>query len=248
MTSGIRSPGGSPPGGLLQSAIELAAAGWPVLPLYGKRPYTEHGVHDATTDYDVIARWWDRWPMANVGASVPASLVCLDVDPRNGGNVASLGPLPATLMVWSGRGDGGQHLYFFRPPMPLSATGLPGGIDLKLNGYCVMPPSIHPDSGEPYRWEERPPAALPSRLRELMRPISRPTYRGRIECTGRALVDFVARQQPGNRNNALFWAACRAVDDGVLDALADDLVEAAVSVGESEAAAWATIESARRGG
>ena len=140
--------------------------------------------------------------------------------------------------------SGGRHLYFRRPPGRLTSTRLPDGIDLKLNGYCVMPPSLHPATGQPYRWEERPPVALPPHLREMLRPIPRPVRR-RANGSGKALVEHVARQPVGNRNNALFWAACRAAEEGILDNLADDLVAAAVEIGESETAALNTIESAR---
>jgi hypothetical protein len=81
-----------------------------------------------------------------------------------------VGDLPDTLTAWSGRNDGGSHLYFLRPPGPLTSTRLPEGIDLKINGYMIMPPSIHPATGLPYRWEDHPVASLPSRLRELLAP------------------------------------------------------------------------------
>jgi hypothetical protein len=38
-------------------ALRYAAKGIPVLPCRGKLPATEHGVHDATTDPAVIAKW-----------------------------------------------------------------------------------------------------------------------------------------------------------------------------------------------
>jgi Bifunctional DNA primase/polymerase, N-terminal len=70
-------------------------------------------------DPDQIKAWWIRWPNATIGARVPESLLVIDVDPRNGGSLAELesltGPLPATLTAWSGRDDGGRHLYFRRP-------------------------------------------------------------------------------------------------------------------------------------
>jgi hypothetical protein len=227
------------------AALELAINAWRVIPLDGKHPCTAHGVLDATDDLAVIQSWWARWPVANIGAAVPLPLIVLDIDPRNGGDVAELGELPPTLTVWSGREDGGRHLYFLRPPGALTSTRLPPGIDLKINGYCVMPPSIHPATGCPYRWEERAPAVLPPRVRELLRPIARPPRVARVTGNGKGLTDFVARQEPGNRNEALFWAACRAAEDGALDALAQKLVAAAVETGYPESAAWATIESAR---
>jgi hypothetical protein len=60
------------------------------------------------------------------------------------------GPLPDTLMQKTGRGDGGEH-YVFRDGGK-SYTKPGSGIDIKDNGYIVVAPSIHPESGEPYAW------------------------------------------------------------------------------------------------
>src|SRR5215212_9797355 len=105
---------------MITAALEYAAAGWEVFPGWwavprAKSPITKHGHLEATTDPDQIKAWWGRWPIAMIGVRVPDSCIVLDVDPRNGGDLAELetltGPLP-TLTVWSGRNDGGRHLYF----------------------------------------------------------------------------------------------------------------------------------------
>lgn len=186
-----------------------------------------------------------------IGVRVPDSCIVLDVDPRNGGDLAELetltGPLPSTLTVWSGRNDGGRHLYFRRPPGPLTSTKLPTGIDLKANGYCIAPPSIHPATGEPYRWEHHPVATPPRGLRELLRPTPRPSSPNRhSNSNGDALLSTVAAAMEGNRNNVLYWAACRAVEGGLIDQIEDELVAAAMSAGANETKARRTVASARR--
>ena len=132
---------------LIDAALELAAA-WEVFPCrpsgpQAKSPLTLHGHHDATMDPDVIKAWWLRWRDAMISAAVPDSLLVVDIDPRNGGDleklVALVGDLPPTLTVWSGRNDGGRHLYYQRPTGTLTSTRLPEGIDLKANGYCILP-------------------------------------------------------------------------------------------------------------
>ncbi len=184
-------------------------------------------------------------------APVPNSLIAIDNDPRNGGSVEALetlvGPLPETLTAWSGRNDGGRHLYFLRPPGEFTSTRLPDGIDLKVHGYCILPPSLHPVSGLPYRWELHAPAPLPPRLRELLRPLPPPSRvfapRGG---NGGALVRFVAGLVPGARHMGLFWATCRAAEGGLLAQSERDLLAAAVSTGLPEHEARRTVTSAER--
>jgi hypothetical protein len=242
---------------MMRAALKLAAAGWPVFPCdwrpgeRSKAPLISNGFHGATTDPDVIRRWWRRWPYALIGVPVRPTWIVLDIDPRHGGNRAALEPLPPTLTVWSGRGDGGCHLYFQRPLGPLTSTRLVKlGVDLRIGGksYCIVPPSIHPDSGKPYRWEPHEVAALPLHLQELITPPlqrSKPAIFTGSSAAGDALVRHVARAVKGNRNRALFWAACRAVEDGILDDIQDQLLTAAVAGGQSRAAVESTIDSAR---
>lgn len=152
----------------LLAALAYAQRGWAVLPLTprGKAPLTPHGVHDASTDADVIRTWWGRWPLANVGISCgPSGLAVLDVDPRAGGDVtlgelvARHGPLPDAPQVVTG--GGGCHVYFRAAP-GLRSRRLGEGVEVKAaGGYVVAPPSVHP-SGAAYAWAAgRPPEGLP---------------------------------------------------------------------------------------
>ena len=246
------------PPGMLEAAWELAAVCWEVFPCkwagpQAKAPVTVNGHLNATTDPDKIKAWWTKWPNAMIGARVPDSCIVLDLDPRNGGSLGDLearvGPLPATLTAWSGRNDGGRHLYWRRPAGPLTSTKLPTGIDLKVNGYVILPPSIHPATGMPYRWDRHPIAHLPIRLRELLRPAPRAVRRPcGNQGNGAGLIRTVAEAQEGSRNDTLYWAACRAVEDGLIDQIEDELVAAAVSAGETETKARRTAASARKSG
>jgi hypothetical protein len=239
---------------MIDAACELASAGWRVFPCWptgprAKSPLTEHGHLDATMDPELVRQWWTRWPYAMIGAAVPDSCLVLDIDPRHGGSVDDLealtGPLPATLTVWSGRNDGGRHLYWRQAAGELVGTRLPRGIDLKVRGYMIMPPSVHPVTGQPYRWERHPVAALPTSLREMLRPAPRPIYRGNGTASGAGLVRKVTSAEVGNRNRTLHWACCRALEDGILDQIEDALVAAAVAGGQTEGAVRRTIASAR---
>jgi hypothetical protein len=190
---------------LRAAALAYAAAGYEVFPLRGKLPHANcpgceprsarsrphraadcahelcHGLYAATSDPDRVARWWARWPKANIGARVPRSLFVLDVDPRAGGldSLARLeadhAPLPPTRVSLSGRGDGGAHRWFVHPGGTLTVVGLKQrgyhGLDLKTHhGYVLLPPSRHPATGKPYQWAEPvlEPAEPPAWLRRLL--------------------------------------------------------------------------------
>jgi len=239
----------------MRAALELAEAGWAVLPLKGKTPttgLTPHGHLDATTNPRTIRRWWaDRdW---NIGSPVPDSLLVFDVDPRNGGRLADLErlagvSLPPTLEVESGRRDGGRHLYFKRPfPQPYRGN-IPHGIDLKTGsgGYMVMPPSAHPDTGQPYRWIYRDIARLPRQVSALMMPRTRTTRRNPTAADAVALATWVRSLQAGERHDGLHWAARRAHEAGVSDRGLDRLIDAAEDIGMNPREARRVVESARK--
>jgi hypothetical protein len=121
------------------------------------------------------------------------------------------------------------------------------GIDLQVNGYVIAPPSIHPATGQPYGWEHHPVVLLPHALRELLRPRVRPFIPSRGNGgNGAGLVRTVAQAQEGSRNDTLYWAACRAVEDGLINQIEDELIAAAMSAGETETKARRTVASARR--
>lgn len=181
-------------------AIERAVNHWKVFPLNGKLPAIPnphprgswerqrckgqcgmhgHGVLDATDDVATVARWWgDRYRGCNIGGRVPESMFVLDSDPRHGGDRTlavleqQFGPLPETLTTVSGRGDGGCHLFYRRPPGKLTIKRIKtfgDGVDLKTtSGYVVLPPSVHPDTGNPYVTVERKVSAPPPWLIDLL--------------------------------------------------------------------------------
>lgn len=194
---------------LVESMLALADAGWEVMPLSDskapripKHPMCRaadckggcgrqgHGHKDATTDEATIRDWARRFPSTLIGCRVPEDMVVLDIDPRAEGDLQvqalerEYGPLPVTLTVRSGRGDGGSHLYFWLPPGRVSlrqvkvelirlgvlAERVKPGIDLKVGGRssCVMPPSRHPLTKVPYCWEDHPVAELPAVWVELL--------------------------------------------------------------------------------
>ncbi|MEO3744937.1 bifunctional DNA primase/polymerase [Plantactinospora sp. B5E13] len=178
---------------LLAAALRYADQGWPVFMLArSKRPVancpacrdaddshdpaacdclTCHGFYAATTDPDRIAAIVAAVPGGQLAlrAGSPSGLVVVDIDPRHGGDesmtaLIRAGLLPPTAHVVTG--SGGRHLYYRHPGRPVLSRPMPGrpGIDIKADGgYVVLPPSVHPSTGRPYRWvpgrrvEEMPP-------------------------------------------------------------------------------------------
>lgn len=248
----------------LDDALSYAAQGWRVLPLRGKIPLTPHGVKDASCDPAQLHRWWANGAQHNLGAQVPGHLVVLDFDPRNGGTVEALeqlleAPLPDTLTAHSGRGDGGQHRYYLHPGGSLTAKNLPAGIDVKTaTGYCVIPPSLHPDTGKPYIWASRAaPHPLPAQLAEILHPprpqlpaqmrvSSRASRPGNLEMKARHLAAHVAAAAEGQRNARLFWAACQAHRDGHPAETFTLLEQAAARAGLDAEEITRTLTSAHR--
>jgi hypothetical protein len=243
---------------MLDAALALSQGedGWAIIPCResgdrAKAPYTEHGSKEATRGEHIIREWWERWPNALIGGKVPKSAIVFDIDPKNEGSldelVAVTGPLPPTLSVWSGRNDGGIHMYFQRPPDMEYLVGkrLPPGIDLLVNGYAIMPPSLHPVTGEPYIWMPGEMAVLPKPVVKLLTPeprMPRPvSMRGNVE----GLANKVAYADPGNRNELLFWAARTAHEEGASEEAFEKLASAGLHAGLTETEVRRTIASGR---
>jgi hypothetical protein len=220
-----------------------------------KAPLIRNGFKAASADTGQIRSWWQQWPNALIGVAIPDHYIVLDIDPRNGASIEALeavtGPLPETLTSWSGRGDGGRHLWFHKPAQEISSRQLPKGVDLKAGGkgYVIVPPSLHPATGKPYVWTGTSVAELPvsaiDALAPRKPPVTLPAPVSEHPGNLNGLVRSVAEAVEGERNAKLYWAACRAFDHGN-DDIIQDLFEAALSVGLTESEASSTIDSARR--
>ncbi|MFZ1752893.1 MAG: bifunctional DNA primase/polymerase, partial [Caldilineaceae bacterium] len=165
---------------LLAAALDYAERGWRVVAMHrplpsglcgcgnlecehiGKHPrwhkkLLTNGVKSASSDPEMLRRWWSLWPDANVGIAMGASgLMALDEDPRNGGDLSHL-PVSAEELrtLTSLSGGGGRHLvYTLDPHISLDHKKAPPGIDLLWANLILMaPPSLHL-SGKRYRWAE----------------------------------------------------------------------------------------------
>ncbi|MEV6117562.1 bifunctional DNA primase/polymerase [Streptomyces sp. NPDC052109] len=227
-----------------------------------------HGVYDASTDPLRIRELFAAAPWATgygIACGLPPyHLIGVDLDTKSGTNSSTalrelalrhLFTIPETVVVRTP--SGGRHLWLTGPPdvvVPNSAGRLAPGIDIRGAGGYLVGPGSRTDHGV---YTTAPgtahltPAPCPSSLLRLLVPPPRPPHPDPAAPTppgdhGRGLVQFVLSAHEGQRNTRLFWAACRAYENGIGPALADPLTEAALHTGLSEREARATIASAAR--
>ncbi|MFF3455703.1 bifunctional DNA primase/polymerase [Streptomyces sp. NPDC002730] len=233
-----------------------------------------HGVHDATTDPAGVRALFAAAPWAT-GYGIacgrpPHHLIGIDLDTKSATSstdsvsalqhlaLRHLFTIPETVTVLTP--SGGRHLWLTGPPdvvVPNSASRLAPGIDVRgAGGYLVGPGSVSAHGA--YRLApgtaELAPAPCPRALLRLVAPPAHPHHPTRTAPSrppqghgqGQGLVQFVLAAHEGQRNTRLFWAACRAYENGFGEELADALTDAAVHAGLTEREARATIASADR--
>ncbi|MGA5603874.1 bifunctional DNA primase/polymerase [Streptomyces griseoincarnatus] len=224
-----------------------------------------HGVYDATTDPTRIRALFAAAPRATgygIACGLPPHhLVGVDLDTKNGadpgGALRALASrhgftVPPTVVVLTP--SGGRHLWLSGPPdvvVPNSAGRLAPGIDIRGAGGYLVGPGSRTEHGT-YRSAPGTaglaPAPCPPALLRLLLPPPRahhPTPPSAGD-HGQGLVQFVLAAHEGQRNTRLFWAACRAHENGIGPELVEPLVDAARATGLSEREARATIASAAR--
>lgn len=248
---------------MLDAAMTYAEKGYRVFPVREwdpfcdgkdclcKAPLVAHGFQEATRDPVKIRRWWSIWPQANIGiATGLGSADVLDVDVHSGDGYESL-----RILITAGLGQGwcravstpsgGRHLYF-------AGTDQRNGSIRRCNldfrstgGYVLAPPSrVHrgtyevlgerPGTGLPLNWQAVRDMLVPRRPVAPMIP-GNPTQ----------LVNYVLHLEPGMRNNGLYWAMKRSVDEKMSDLT--QLVNAGIACGLAERDILATAQSALRG-
>lgn len=251
---------------VLAGALSVARRGWYVFPCAGKNPRIKDWPNKASVDEKTVKTWWERWPDSNVGVACgPSGLWVIDVDDDDGRAWVAQADLPATLSVRTG--SGGEHYYFQRGDHLLGNTAkrVPG-IDTRGDGgFVVVPPSIHPETGQAYEWGPRSRIAdVPGRLveifgqpREVQRvaapyvPTQVPDSYGQAALEGECAK--VSGAAEGQRNETLNVAAFNlgtVVGAGLLpeSVARSDLHAAAMAAGLDETETLKTIDSGMRAG
>ncbi|MDX3458062.1 bifunctional DNA primase/polymerase [Streptomyces sp. ME02-8801-2C] len=232
----------------------------------GECGVTGHGVYDASTDPSRIRELFAAAPWATgygIACGLPPHhLIGIDLDTKSGTDSSAalrelalrhLFTIPETVVVLTP--SGGRHLWLTGPPdavVPNSASRLAPGIDIRgAGGYLVGPGSRteHGVYGTAPGTAHLTPAPCPPSLLRLLLPPPR-THRAAPsspdEHHGQGLVHFVLAAHEGQRNTRLFWAACRAYENGLGPGLLGALITAAVQTGLTDREARATVASAAR--
>ncbi|MFE1287671.1 bifunctional DNA primase/polymerase [Streptomyces sp. NPDC058751] len=243
-------------------------------PCHGECGRFGHGVYDASTDPRRIRELFAAAPWATgygIACGLPPHhLIGVDLDTKSDTDSSAalrelalrhLFTIPDTVVVLTP--SGGRHLWLSGPPdvvVPNSASRLAPGIDIRgAGGYLVGPGSRteHGAYGTAPGTSRLAPAPCPPELLRLLLPpprahrptastTSTPSTPSATERQGQGLVRFVLAAHEGQRNTRLFWAACRAYENGIGPQLTARLVQAAVRTGLTEQEARSTIASAAR--
>lgn len=252
---------------LLKTALKLAEKGQPVFPTrgpkggeHGKAPIgslVPHGLTDATTDPELIERWWGQHPGAGIGTPTGIKWDVLDVDVKEDVDGRIHIPTLQQLGLLDGcrhvvrTPSGGWHLYFKSAGVMKNKNHRELGLDVRgAGGYVVAPPSkmfngayekvgkTEGGTKDPLLWSMIVACLMPMDVEQKTPVQLLPSER---RASIGALREWVSVRQPGERNHGLFWAVCRCIENGIDP---HELLEAAVLSGLPEEEALVTIRAA----
>ena len=140
---------------MLEGAASWASREISVFPCARKVPLTPDGFKSATWHPAQIAEWWTKNPDAQIGLPTGEvnHLFVVDVDGPEGERAADKLNLPATFTVST---RPGRFQFWYRQPDGARSKCTAGVLGPQLDtrgdgGYVIAPPSIHHETGKPYR-------------------------------------------------------------------------------------------------
>lgn len=252
---------------LYRAAQQLLRQGQPVFPCFSsgeraKRPRVRNGFKEATLDKAQVKAWWKRWSDAAIGIPTGVVYDVLDVDTKEEADgrihlprLTRLGLLNGCQFVVK-TPSGGWHLYFKAAPGLTNRANATLGLDVRgAGGYVLAPPSYIDDgeksvgsyefidytknaTGEPLLWDLIIKSLTPVNTR-TNKPIELLGYERQASVA--SLRGWLSERQPGERNNALHWAVCRCIENGIDP---HELFDVAVLLGLAEDEINLTINSA----
>lgn len=220
-------------------ALGYAARGWPVFPCnpLNKRPLTEHGFKDATTDAFQIRAWWAQHPLAMVGVPTGALsgfwVFDIDTDRSKGkdgiGSLDAMGHSLEELMdtAVANTASGGYHCLFrYDPAAPVgnSRGALKPHLDVRGDGGYVIAAGSRRADGAAYSWlnppDENEISDAPAWLLETIH--AAPAGGDQFDFNGatapKAPADRVAAIAPGTWHDNTRDLVARMVREGASDA------------------------------
>ena len=159
MSSSTSSPAGPRPTPTTASPLGFPAE-WPLVWLRGRsKAAVGRGTFTAVKSHGLAKRYLERGANLGLLTGSRSGIAVLDSDRPDlfAEMEATLGPL--TRFTYSGRGGGRGHYYVqWYPGLPSVITwkGETVGEILRDKQYVVIPPSIHPDTGQRYTWATDP--------------------------------------------------------------------------------------------
>jgi hypothetical protein len=236
-------------------ALELARR-VPVFPCDNdKRPFTAHGFKDASTDPDVIRKWWERYPDALIGVPTGIKFCVVDVDLQHSEAQEwySRANLPATRIHTTR--SGGRHILF----QPHDKVGCSAGkiwphVDTRgSGGYIIWWPAegldvLHAMALQPVPdWivSKLNPEPTPPPPAKPRRPLNTDKAQRKLD----GIIRTIAYANQGERNHIVYWGACRLAEMAADSLLSHDeaiaiAVEAASRAGLPHTEARRTAQSA----
>ena len=209
----------------LEAALLYASMGWRVFPLQPREKdkfAVKSWKNDCTTDEKQIRKWWGINPNYNIGVVTGNGIGVIDVDDKpekHGGIYGSEmladwefdnGHIAETVCAKSG--TGGMHYYYDIGDWDIRKCESPDlSIDLRCaGGYIVAPPSIHPETGQPYTWDISPEDMKPTPIGDIERACFQWVWDNRYKTKRDRGTDGMGRKNnddsipEGGRNAALF--------------------------------------------
>jgi putative DNA primase/helicase len=140
---------------MLEAAAAYASQGISVFPCAKKIPLIPGGFKNATWHPEPIVKWWSEWPDAQIGVAAGEvnHLFIIDVDGPEGERAVEKMNLPETFTVAT---RPGRWQFWFRQPDGLKSKCTAGILAPQVDtrgdgGYSIAPPSVHHETGQPYR-------------------------------------------------------------------------------------------------
>ncbi len=141
----------------LKYALSYLTRNWSIIPIKpsSKLPLisTWKEYQDRLPTKKEVTKWWTENPDAGIAliCGEISGVIVVDIDPKNGGEKASITLEGPTLCAKSG--GGGEHIFYkWRKGLTRAKVGIKPGIDIRSDAsYIILAPSLH-QSGKRYEW------------------------------------------------------------------------------------------------